>query len=319
MTAEHLPAGVHRIPEGRYHADELRPEPTLSSTLARLILDRSPRHAWAAHPRLNPDWEPEERRTFDVGRAAHRVVLGRGAEYAAVPEELLDTRGGLGTKAAREWCDAKRADGVTPLRPADAEAVTRMAAAVEGRLSVMGLGLDPERSELTALAEVDGVWCRALIDNAPADPAAPLYDFKTCEDASPDALVRAVLRYGYDVQAAHYLDTWEAATGERRGFRFVFVEKRPPHEVAVVELCDDPDDPGDWMETARSKAREARRIWGRCLETGEWPGYPAQVGILTAPVWYAAAWAERETGEIAAARERPTSAAIRAAMEFQAP
>lgn len=315
-------AGIFRVEPSVYRADTFRDVPTLSSTLARIILTRSPRHAWAEHPRLNPEWRPTDSTAFDIGRAAHRAVLGFGDEYVPIPEDLLDVRGGATTKAARAFIEEIRAAGATPLKPAEWEAVERMATAVGERLALMGIHFDPARSEITALAEVDGVWCRAMVDNAPK--AGALYDLKTCEDASPDALVRSVLRYGYDVQAAHYLDTWEAATGEQRRFRFVFVEKKPPHEISVVELCDDPDDEGDWMETARSKAREARRRWKRCLETGEWPGYPPCVGILTAPVWYAASWADQDLGDFAppppsSSERKPDKASLRAAYEMQAP
>ena len=127
------------------------------------------------------------------------------------------------------------------------------------------------------------------MDYAPANPLQPLTNLKTCEDASPEACVKAVAGYAYDLQAAHYLDTWEAATAERRGFRFVFCEKAPPYGVSVVELHAGNDD-ADWMVTAFDKAREARRIWGRCLATNQWPGYPARIAEIGAPAWHVSRW-----------------------------
>jgi len=309
--------GVHQIDAEAYHADPA-PAPSLSSSIARVLLNQSPRHAWHASPRLNPDWQPTERKTFDIGRAAHRLVLGAGSDFDVIPHDLLASNGAASTKEAKAFIEDCRARGLTPLKEAEADAVQVMASAVADRLDAMRIKLDPARSELAAIAQVDGVWCRAMIDNAPADPRLPLYDFKTTTDASPDAIRRAVEAYGYDVQAAHYLATWHAATGERRRFRFVFVEKEPPHEVAVVELHDSPDDDADWMATARSMATEARRIWGECLAADEWPGYPAQVQVLGASGWRQQRWADREIGQPVIPK-KPSADALRAAREAMAP
>ena len=314
-----LTYGIHtNVPEARYHADALLAVPTLSSSLARTIINQSPRHAWTQHPRLNPNHEPQDRKTFDIGRAAHRAVLGRGGDYVAIPSSYLAANGAASTALAKDFIAEARAQGMTPLKEDEVEKIEVMAEAVASRLAEMNITLAPDRSEMVALAEVDGVACRAMIDNAPADPRLPLYDFKTTTDASHDAVIRAVMNYGYDVQAAHYLDVWRAATGESRRMRFIFVEKEPPHEVAVVELHDDPASEADWMATARSKAAEARRIWGECLSAGEWPGYPSRVARIGAPGFHNARWADREIGQPVIAR-KPSPDALRAAYAAQAP
>ncbi|MBW4971899.1 hypothetical protein KZY98_15680, partial [Croceibacter atlanticus] len=65
-----LSPGTYDLPAEVYHADQMCAVPTLSSSLARLMLARSPRHAWHASPRLNPDHQSDDRKTFDIGRAA---------------------------------------------------------------------------------------------------------------------------------------------------------------------------------------------------------------------------------------------------------
>lgn len=312
----HLAPGLHHdVPEARYHADELLAVPTLSSSVAKLLL-RSPLHAWTAHPRLNPEHTPTERKTFDIGRAAHRAVLGRGGEYVAIPGELLSDDGGIRSKEAKAWVADASAAGLTPLKAAELDQIGAMAAHVTDRLAAMGIRLDPAQSEVTALAEVDGVWCRARFDNLPARGGV-FYDLKTTTDASADAVIRAVETYGYDMQAAHYQAVLEAATGQRRKVRFVFVEKEPPHEVAVIELHDDPASDSDWMTAARSKAAEARRLWSECLRTGQWPGYPVAVQIIGARGWEQARWDQRMADR--AETVKPSAEAIRAAFNAQAP
>lgn len=310
-----LPAGVHVIDEAMYHADPAS-APSLSSTLARLILAKSPLHAWTAHPRLNPAWEPVEKKTFDIGRAAHRAVLGRGSDYVAYPVEYLASNGAASTKEAKAWAEEQRAEGRTPLKSDEVDLVGSMADAVQRQLAAMGIKLDPARSEMAALAEIDGVWCRAMIDNAPLDPRHPLYDLKSTTDASPEALAKTVAAYGYDVQAAHYLAVWKAATGEDRKFRIIFVEKEAPYGVSVAELYRKPGDEADWFDHADALARDARRIWGECLQSGQWPCYPARVAVIGAPGWHLTKMEDRAERAIA---PKPTAATIARAAQWQAP
>lgn len=293
-----ISAGVYQIDASQYHNDPC-PEPSLSSTLARILINETPRHAWTACSRLNPLFEPVEKKTFDVGRAAHEMILGIGGGYEAIPADMLATNGAASTKEAKAFIEDCRARGVTPLKEAELDAVRAMADAVFERLGEMGILLDQSRSEMAALAQVDGVWCRCMVDNAPADPRLPLYDLKTTAGSvHPEALTRTVADYGYDVQAAHYLRVWKEATGEGRRFRFIFVEKKAPHEVGVVELYADgtlrpasdyeADEPltGDWFADAEQKLTRARRQWRECLDTGFWPGYPARVALIGAPIWH---------------------------------
>lgn len=292
-----LAPGIYDLPAEVYHADQMCAVPTLSSTLARLLINRSPRHAWFASPRLNPDHEPVEKKTFDIGRAAHRVVLGKGGDMVAYPEHLLAKNGAASTTAAKEWAEDIRARGMTPLKFADYDAVNDMAGEVMARLAWMEATFPPARSELTAIAEIDGVMCRCMVDHAAEDPRQPLWDLKTTTDASPGAVERAIMTYGYDIQAAHYLEVWKAATGEDRSFQFVFVEKDAPHECCVVRLAPDA------LVMARKRTARAREIWRQCLTSGEWPGYPADIILLDLPEWYQARWLERETFEAEIKRE----------------
>lgn len=306
--------GIHVLDAETYHADPC-PAPSLSSSLARTLLNRSPLHAWTESPRLNPAWEPTESKVFDIGRAAHRAVLGRGGDYVAYPPEILASNGAASTNEAKAWAEEQRAAGRTPLKAEDVDRIGAMAEAVRLRLDAMGIAFDPLRSELAAIAEIDGIWCRAMIDNAPADPRLPLYDLKSCEDASLEAVIASVARYGYDVQAAHYRDVWLTATGESRRFRFVFVEKAPPYEVAVVELHDKRGDEADWFDHAYAACRDARRIWGECLKSGTWPGYPPKVAVIGAPGWHVS----RMDNRAAMRPQKPDEQTIERAAAWQAP
>ncbi|BEV00109.1 PD-(D/E)XK nuclease-like domain-containing protein [Novosphingobium olei] len=269
---------VTRMSAAEYHADPA-PVPSLSATLGKLLLTKSPRHAWHASPRLNPDWEPKTSETFNVGRAAHRAVLGAGEDYVAIPSEILAKNGAASTSEAKAFIAAQLEAGRTPLKPDAVDEIEQMAALARVRLAEHGVQLDPERSELCAVAEIDGVWCRAMFDNVPADPRSPIWDFKTCEDASPQACLRAVINYGYDFQAEHYRAVWKAVTGENREFGFIFQEKSAPYEVCLIKLS------GQFLDLAAMRAARARKIWAECTRTNNWPGYPTGFHEIDAPAW----------------------------------
>lgn len=331
FLSEPIGAGVHQIDASQYHGDPA-PEPSLSSTIAKILIKETPLHAWTISPQLNPEWEPINKKTFDIGRAAHRAVLGVGDDYEAIPDELLSSDGGARSKAAKEFMDDCRARGVTPLKSSEVDQIGMIADRVRSRLDMMGIIIDPQRSEVAALSVVDGIWCRCMVDNAPLDPSLPLYDLKTTAGSvHPDALARTVADYGYDVQAAHYLRTWKEATGEDRKFRFIFVEKTPPFEVGVVELYADglsrpandyaSDEmlTGDWFADAEQKLTRARMQWRACLDSGVWPGYPPRVALIGAPIWHRRNSASAQDFDPILPKSKPSADALAAAAKFQAP
>ena len=102
-----------------YHADPC-PEPSLSSSIARLILSHSPLHAWTEHPRLNPNYKPEESTKFDRGSAAHALLLEGEDRMAVIP--FKDYR----KDAAQEARDNARLAGKFPVLEADYPSILQM-------------------------------------------------------------------------------------------------------------------------------------------------------------------------------------------------
>lgn len=318
-----LAPGIYDFTSEQYHSDPCA-DPSLSSSIARLLVNKSALHAWTASPRLNPLWKPTNSKTFDIGRAAHRAVLGRGGDYVAIPENLLSANGAISTKAAKDYVEECRKRGLTPIKQEEKENVEEMARVCHAALADLGIVLTPERSEVAAIGEIDGVWCRMMADNAPAAPVRfngktrrVLIDFKTTEDASPERSNKAVENYGYDIQWAHYLDTWEAATGERRDWLFVTQEKVPPFEVSVVHLFAEPDHSGDWSQDAMEKVAYARSMWRHHLETDNWPGYPRVIVEPQATPYFRQRWQDKV--ERAGVVNKAGRAAIDAARKWQAP
>jgi hypothetical protein len=88
--------------------------------------------------------------------------------------------------------------------------------------------------------------------------------------------------YGYHQQGPFYCDvlSW---LGLDHGLdpRFVLIaqEKTPPYLVTVASPS------AEAIEWGRVLNRKARDIYRTCMETGEWPGYPAVPVELNLPGW----------------------------------
>jgi hypothetical protein len=71
---------------------------------------------------------------------------------------------------------------------------------------------------------------------------AVILELKTTGDVRPRAFARTRKRFGYDLQAAHYVDAVRRLTGRTLRFAFIAVELAPPfyawvHELSPAELA----------------------------------------------------------------------------------
>jgi hypothetical protein len=272
--ATDIPApGVHDLTDEDYFNGPLA-RVSLSSTGARDLLDCP---AKFRHNQLNAR---KDTRAFDMGHAAHKLVLGAG------PELVLFPGTGKNPEAWQKADDiadvaALRAEGKVPLKPSDYAAVHAMAAALQGhplapKLFVRGA---PERS-MVWVDEATGVLCRAKADWL-ADHG--IVDYKTARTVRPSSLPKAVHEHGYYVQAAFYLRGFRATdrSGLLRAPFFVFVaqEKEPPYLVTVFQLTDEALAYGDRL------CGEALAEYARCEAAGEWPGYSTGIEDIALPAW----------------------------------
>jgi len=262
-----------------YYADATGYPPSLSSSIAKLLLYRSPRHAWLAHPRLNPQYRPEESSRFDLGSAAHALLV-EGADKMAVIE-ADDWR----TKAAKEARDAARAEGKFPVLAYQWAAVKAMVevckTAIADSPDLQGYSLDQGIPEHSIVWHEGATYMRARLDWVSTDRRV-IYDYKTTENAEPEAFLRQIFSLGYDVQGAFYL-----RANQRPDTKYVLIvqEIEPPYAVSFIGLSP------DVIELGKRKVERAIAIWRECMESGQWPGYPNRICYVEAPAW---AWSKEE-------------------------
>lgn len=280
------------IPSDQYHADALSDTPTLSASIAHTLVSRSPAHAKAAHPRLNPDFQREDKTHFDIGSVVHSLLLeGKENVHVIFQDDYRK-------KIAQEDRDFARAHGRIPLLAHQRDEVYAMVDAINRGLDRHKADPRPftdGAAEVTITWDEDGVACRARLDWLRSD-MGNLDDCKTASNANPDRWTRSsIYDHGYDVRCAFHLRGVEKTLNGSPEWRWIVIEKSPPYELCVVS-------PGsDVLALANAKVDRAIRLWRECMETGEWPGYPDEVCIAELPPWEEARWLEKEAREELAA------------------
>lgn len=276
--------GVFTMHAETYHGDPCD-QPSLSASIATILCASSPAHARAAHPKLNPQLERDEEHKFDLGTAAHALLL-QGDDIIRVV--YADDWRKKDVQALR---DEARAGGKVPLLEKHAIQVRQMVAAVRSQLdrfdarpALFTDGL-PEQ---TLIWQEDGVTCRAMLDWL-RDDRSTIDDLKTTSaSASPEKWLRTMYGMGKDIQVAFYLRGLRAVFGIDAEFRFVVVETYPPFALSVVSLAPSA------LALANEKVEVAIDTWRRCLETDTWPAYASKVASIELPAYEEMRWLERD-------------------------
>jgi hypothetical protein len=285
---EGMTPGVHIMSMAQYQADPAD-APSLSSGIAHRLITQSPLHAWHHHPRLNPNFTPEEKAVFDLGGCAHAVLLEGEQSIAAIdPNEYPGQKGGIPdgwtNKAIREARDAARAKGQIPVLAhkmveirAMADAARKAVSAVKGLVVTFSEGLT-ERTLIWCEGET---WCRARPDWMSRHRSI-LLDYKsTAGSAEPNAWIRNQMGpLGYDMQAVHYLRGNEM-TGGAKDAQWVFLvqENYPPFACSFVGLSP------AMREVAQKKWDDAQMLWAHCIKTNQWPAYPRVIAYAEPTIW----------------------------------
>lgn len=288
-----LGIGIHLDVEAAFYHSDPCSEPSLSSSIARLLINKTPRHAMLAHPRLNPEARNSPTAAMNLGSITHEILLGNGAGFEVCPYDDYKTA------KAREWRDSVVLSGKTPIKDDDLSAAIAMANAVHAAVAgIPGV----ERAIIAGDAEAviiwrdDGPLCRARLDWLDLDVDPAIYDLKTTawlDDRSLNARI-ARADTAFDMRAAFYLRGIGQLMPDLAGriaYRWIFVESEAPFEVRVFELNEITRGFGD------RKVKYAIDKWRTCLSENCWPGYARKIELPSYPAWAETAWLDRELEE----------------------
>ena len=295
--------GLYAMPEAAYHADPVF-EPSLSRSIAHLLVKRSPRHARAAHPRLTKqkDKKVDNDRTREIGSAAHAMLLGQDTEICVIDAEDFKTKA-----AQQERRDAQER-GAIPVPAPDYETACEMVEVARRELR------DEVHPAVRSLVDptAPGIWhnevtgvCIDPCGNIPvrirmdrlflgvSDIA--ILDYKTTGMSVDRAeITRALYGNDYHFQDAFYrrcarnlfpeIDRHE----KRLSFIFIMQEQEPPYELAITKV----DAPGRLI--GEKMVSNAFLLWKKCVTEDWWPGYPKGLFEAEMPAWVDTQWCTRE-------------------------
>lgn len=300
--------GFYDMDAEHYHADPA-PKPSLSSGFLATIVTETVAAARQSHPRMNPDREEKDNRKFDLGRVAHTLVLGKGADI-----EPLDVDG-YTTKAAKEARDAAWAAGKQPCLLKVYETAVAMRTALFEQLAdhpdeletFTNAGVSEQPAFWQQPVMMQGVerklWGRALIDWRHSDRPM-IRDYKTYDGqlgADPESFIRGLIASGKDIQdpwystgaaAALAATTGEDLTWEDMSFKFIVQDPNPPYLVAVVELDD--------RRWSYERMRWAVDRWGAAAIANLWRGFAPVTHYVPPPTYARIQWEERMMREFEA-------------------
>lgn len=275
----HLP-WLLDMPEADYHKDP-SPTPSLSSSIAKLLVNESPYHAYRQHPRLGGLYVDDSTESKDRGTMIHSLLLGTEESIVVLPYD--DYR----AKPARAARDSVLALGKIPVKEKDYQSVLDLVNEAKGQISRHG-------GDFVGAVEAVGLWtydhrgtpiaCRTRFDHInEVDGMIVIDDIKSIADAHPDKIQRAIEEYGYDIQRHAYICAVEALRPDMIGrvkFRHWFISTGDPIIVVPVELD------GQYAELGRVKWEHACDLWVECRKADRWPVFgDGKVIRLSPPHW----------------------------------
>lgn len=277
--------GVHRISSDEYHADPCE-IPSLSRGTIKDLLYKSAAYVKMSHPKLNSNHKTVNEAKFDIGTAAHAMLL-EGEDVVHVIDEK-DWR----KKSAQEERDIAYENGKTPLLAEQYEIVKAMTVSAEKQiadcreLKINDLRTDGD-AELTYIWERDKTLLRVRPDWISKDRTLIL-DYKTtAQSADPATFARNVVTMGYDIQAAMYPEGVKSVEGIKPKFIFVVQETYEPYLCSFIGL------PPEFLAMGQQKMEYGIYLWEQYMLTGNWPGYPNKVCWLDTPPWALASWEQK--------------------------
>ena len=267
------------IEQGLYISDADLPasSPRLHQSIATVLVNRSPLHAWHRH--FHP--EPEEYDAVTMrGLIAHSLLLGGGRIY---PIEADDWR----TKAAKEARNAALRDGKLPILAHKLADAVELHKRVLLELKARGIVLSGWNEVIVKWESPGGVLCEGRIDHLIIESGSALIlDFKFCASAVKKACENRFIEFGYDIQHAAYVQAVETNYPHLAGrveMKFIFVEVDPPHAIREMPVAGSMRTSGQW------RWGKACEVWQGCLEKygtkTPWPAYADDGEPAECPTW----------------------------------
>lgn len=255
--------------------DEAKEPICLSVSVAKPLLEHSPLHAWQAHSRLGGGI-PKSTDATEDGKIYEAIIFDLVHQNLAILEhDAYRTDAAKAAKAAA--ITAKK----TPVLAKDFATYALEATQMMTQMDAQGIVFQGGHPQVKIIWVANGVHCKGILDYLTIGPDFYIIDDLKCvADASPKAMQRAIVDYGWDIQAAAYTEAVETSYPHLAGrgfFRLTACEKKAPFACVPYTLS------GSMKMIGEQKWRRAQQLWAPCLATNTWPSYRPQA--IDASTW----------------------------------
>jgi hypothetical protein len=299
-----------------YLSDELTPQPALSASGIRTLIEATPLAFAARNERLwrelgiwPGDFKRRETKQTKRGTAVHSLLLGAGQTICVIkPEDYLTKQGkpgkNLGTDGAKTAIAEAEESGLLVLSAT--ENVTAVNAATFAKKKILG---NPKHGAAWERAEAEvtliwqrqtsfgPIWCRCRPDKLDI-ATGTAYDPKTTERSlTPHSLASKFASEGTDCQAVWVMDGIESVFPALRGrssFIPIAIEVDPPYDSEFLRF------PMSTLQLIGQQLDSVCELFAKCIYSGEWPGKDNSKGETILPE---VTWRERAIMEALEAEE----------------
>ena len=265
--------GIHTdVPAAEYHA-----HPAASASKLKKLWQSTPAHLKADTEAFEPS------AAMIMGTLAHSLILEPDEPLPQIAVKPAEYEPGKKwtrqAKVCKQWEDERKAKGIVVLSEAELEDVQGMAMAIAAHpLSSFILSDGKPEVSLCAHDSANGVDIKSRLDFLPY-AGDRIVDVKTTSDASERGFIKKAYDLGYHIQAALYLDLWNALmpTEPRTEFYFIAVENSKPYAVNVYKASQ------EFLAKGREDYKAALTLYAACVKNDSWPAYSQEVKELGLP------------------------------------
>lgn len=270
LTAGLEPGWYEGVSAGEYHKWGL-----VSASKLQKLYQKTPAHLHYYLHHRDPDIEAGEKPvgvtdSLGFGTAVHTAVL----EPERFERRYFPCPEGMRLNAAKgiaEWGELRaRNPGKVGLRPDVWDACRAISAKLWKRAGSRAVleSCGHYETSFIAVDEETGCTFKGRPDAVSLELGATV-DLKTCVSASVDTFSLHAHKFGYFRQGALYVRGMKALTGGAISEHVIIaVEKEPPHECVVGRVS------AREIEASAKEVSDLLKLYLRCFEKNEWPGYP---------------------------------------------
>ena len=254
--------------------------PRLSPSIAKILIEKSPAHAFQAHRLLGGRKDDNFSEAKDRGLILESIIFGFGLNSVRFKIIQADS---YRTNDAKNQRNEARDNGQIPILDCDCQEYLDLGNILVKKINQQGIHFNNgEFQKHVEWNSIEGVDCHGYLDYY-KHSSATIIDLKIMDDVSPKKFAKSFIDFGYDIQASAYIEGIETICPELLGrvnMLFIACESSSPHIVQLYEMS------GMMRSLGQSKWQFAKDKWKQCMEDEYWPGYFEGIGRLEPMPWH---------------------------------